>query len=224
MPAMQVDLWRTSTSPAEMIAMIDREACGEQLAAWVRACRKEILKLFPGRVSPLYDDPITDSTIEGWASVLNKLQMPARCSLLRCLIPPNGERVECPRCHGTKRGIVSDSFSNKTGDKRRNHWGHCRRCMVNNKPTGSIPAPLVREVWRTDAVRRLAEQIRGGQPAPGSIGAIGGRYKPRFDLMPLLADALGDAGCDSEDIISHCRETVHTQHCWVLESILKGTA
>ena len=36
--------------------------------------------------------------------------------------------------------------------------------------------------------------------------------------MPILADALQDAGCDNEDILSHCRgEGPHVRGCWVLD-------
>jgi hypothetical protein len=42
-----------------------------------------------------------------------------------------------------------------------------------------------------------------------------------FDRMPILADALMDAGCDSEEIIAHCRsEGPHVRGCWVVDLLL----
>ncbi|MDY3554234.1 hypothetical protein R5W24_003353 [Gemmata sp. JC717] len=39
-----------------------------------------------------------------------------------------------------------------------------------------------------------------------------------FDRMPLLADALQDAGCDNDDILNHCRsDGPHARGCWVLD-------
>ena len=42
-----------------------------------------------------------------------------------------------------------------------------------------------------------------------------------FDRMPILADALMDAGCDSEEIIAHCRQSgEHVRGCWALDFAL----
>jgi hypothetical protein len=40
--------------------------------------------------------------------------------------------------------------------------------------------------------------------------------------MPVLAEALEEAGCDSEAILAHCRQqgSVHGPDCWVLNLIL----
>jgi hypothetical protein len=44
----------------------------------------------------------------------------------------------------------------------------------------------------------------------------------RWGDMPLLGDALLDAGCDSEDMLSHAREqgSVHVRGCWLLDLLL----
>jgi len=61
-------------------------------------------------------------------------------------------------------------------------------------------------VWRTSTVAELARQM----------------YRSRdFSLMPVLADALQDAGCDNEDVFAHCRsDGPHVPGCWVVDLVL----
>jgi hypothetical protein len=60
--------------------------------------------------------------------------------------------------------------------------------------------------WRTDTARALAQQM----------------YESRdFSAMPILADALQDAGCDSADILNHCRGPgLHVRGCWCIDAVL----
>ena len=55
-----------------------------------------------------------------------------------------------------------------------------------------------------------------------AVGLASVIYEDRaFDRLPLLADALSDAGCDSEDLLSHCRsEGPHVRGCWVVDLVL----
>jgi hypothetical protein len=49
-----------------------------------------------------------------------------------------------------------------------------------------------------------------------------GIYEERaFERLPLLADALMDAGCGDEQVLSHCRgEGPHVRGCWVVDLVL----
>jgi hypothetical protein len=49
-----------------------------------------------------------------------------------------------------------------------------------------------------------------------------GIYEERaFDRLPILADALQDAGCDDADILGHCRGSgPHVRGCWVVDLAL----
>src|SRR5262245_4523174 len=43
----------------------------------------------------------------------------------------------------------------------------------------------------------------------------------RFSDMPVLADALEEAGCDDAEFLSHCREPgEHVRGCWVIDLLL----
>jgi hypothetical protein len=50
-----------------------------------------------------------------------------------------------------------------------------------------------------------------------------GMYESRdFSAMPILADALQDAGCENADILTHCRDEslTHVRGCWVVDLVL----
>ena len=54
------------------------------------------------------------------------------------------------------------------------------------------------------------------------VAIAGGIYDERaFDRLPILADALQDAGCDHADILAHCRGPgPHARGCWVVDLLL----
>jgi len=62
-------------------------------------------------------------------------------------------------------------------------------------------------------------------PAWGTEATVGlarGIYDDcAFERMPILADALEEAGCEHADILAHCREPgVHVRGCWVVDLVL----
>jgi hypothetical protein len=43
----------------------------------------------------------------------------------------------------------------------------------------------------------------------------------RFEDLPILHDALLDAGCDNQDVLDHCKDPgPHVRACWVLDLLL----
>jgi hypothetical protein len=57
---------------------------------------------------------------------------------------------------------------------------------------------------------------------PTVVALAGGIYAERaFDRMPILADALEEAGCDEAAILLHCRGTdPHVRGCWVVDALI----
>jgi hypothetical protein len=74
------------------------------------------------------------------------------------------------------------------------------RCLFN--PFG--PASLD-PAWLTADVRALARGIDQGR---------------KFEEMPVLGDALEDAGCTDQGVLEHCREGDHARGCWLLDLVL----
>jgi hypothetical protein len=58
--------------------------------------------------------------------------------------------------------------------------------------------------------------------APAVITTARAIYnKGAFDRMPILGDVLEEAGCDNEDVLSHCRtQAEHVRGCWLVDAIL----
>ncbi len=87
-------------------------------------------------------------------------------------------------------------------EERRFHCNLLRDIFGNPfRPVAFDPA------WRSDTAVSLAKHI----------------YESRdFSAMPILADALQDAGCDNADILKHCRDEtqVHVRGCWVVDLVL----
>ena len=55
-----------------------------------------------------------------------------------------------------------------------------------------------------------------------AVALARGMYVSRdFGAMPIMADALQDAGCDSDDVLDHCRgDGPHVRGCWVVDLVL----
>jgi hypothetical protein len=97
-------------------------------------------------------------------------------------------------------------------DRASPSWSH--------PPQDFHSVPLLREIagdpyqrvkfkpeWRTNTVLGLARAM----------------YESReFGAMPILADALQDAGCNIETVLTHCRDTSlpHVRGCWVADLVL----
>jgi hypothetical protein len=75
--------------------------------------------------------------------------------------------------------------------------------LLSFRPVTIAPSSLV---WNDGTVVTLAKAI----------------YEDRaFDRLPILADALEDAGCTDADILAHCRQPgPHVRGCWVVDLLL----
>jgi hypothetical protein len=93
------------------------------------------------------------------------------------------------------------------------------RAAARTPTRNAAQANLVREIfgnpfrpvafdpaWRTDTAVGIARTM----------------YDAReFGAMPILADALQDAGCEDEQVLRHCREPgLHVRGCWVCDAVL----
>ena len=67
--------------------------------------------------------------------------------------------------------------------------------------------------WQAGTVRRIAEEVYQDRRLPSGTFDPGG--------LAVLADALEDAGCSEEAILSHLRSSgAHVRGCWAVDLIL----
>jgi hypothetical protein len=93
----------------------------------------------------------------------------------------------------------------KKADARRRQ-SDLLRCIFGN-PFRKVAVQAAWLRWNDRTVARMAQRIYDER---------------RFEDLPILHDALLDAGCDDANMLSHAREqvAVHTRGCWLLDLLL----
>jgi hypothetical protein len=119
-------------------------------------------------------------------------------AITRCIVQARGARCVGPEITGTGFPVNSAEWQTAArvqADLLREIFGNPFR------PLEFDPG------WQTSTVMQLATGIYNDR---------------RFDTMPILADALQDAGCDNTDILNHLRdsEAMHVRGCWALDLVL----
>ncbi len=96
------------------------------------------------------------------------------------------------------------------------------RALFGIQGIEALMAGLVRDVL-DDFLRPLQPEEEWLAWNDGTVRAVArGIYDSQdFGSMPILADALEDAGCTDERILSHCRAgLMHVRGCWLLDGLL----
>lgn len=112
-----------------------------------------------------------------------------------------GAAYQLVRQDAWKSFVEVDTAAERSGVKAYQRAGLLREMFENpGQP------PRFRAVWRTSTVLALAQAI----------------YQERaFERLPILADALQDAGCDDPAILEHLRgENIHVRGCHVVDVVL----
>ena len=111
-----------------------------------------------------------------------------------------------------QRAVRTLALSFERGDLSQPVLDHYYRESANQTDIlrdifGNPFRPLsVNPTWRTFTVQQLADAIYQEQA---------------FDRLPILADALEDAGCDNAELLTHLRQPgEHVRGCWALDLVL----
>jgi hypothetical protein len=107
------------------------------------------------------------------------------------------------------RGEELERITSEAYDKTWPAANHLQALLLRDifgnpfRPVALDPAWLT---WKGGTIPQLAQAIYDGRA---------------FDRLPILADALEEAGCTNADILGHCRQPgEHVRGCWVVDVLL----
>ena len=91
------------------------------------------------------------------------------------------------------------------------------------RPAPATQSPEQAALLRELVANPMRESDAGRWRTETTIGISQGiETDGAWERMPILADALEDAGCEDNTILDHCRDSsrVHRKGCWVVDEIL----
>jgi hypothetical protein len=203
--------WRTSTSPVALLAHLNADGYGRQVLLYASALRHLRPGLLTNELAPWVD--LVERVLVGAepAKALDGLQEEAEDWVSHYTdVGPAGARgfysvlSDAVYCTWTSAPTEyeTDLPAAELEPIRRRAAGFVRDIFGNPFRRVSFSPQ-----WRTDTAVSLARQM----------------YESRdFSAMPILADALQDAGCENEDVLNHCRapHATHVRGCWVCDLVL----
>jgi hypothetical protein len=223
--------WRSCTEPQKMLQLLHErgQANARKLRLFAVACCRRLREL-------LWDSALDNAIRVAEAFADNRLRKP---TLVRAWNKAEQLRPRSLRRQSIKMAVAetvrpepfmpdyvaesamfaradlpekSRSTINRLRREERTAQAHLLRDLVNPfRPAPAIdPAWLA---WNDSAVVRMATAIYEERSLPeGTLDAQG---------LAVLADALEEAGCADEQILSHCRGPgLHVRGCWVLDGLL----
>jgi hypothetical protein len=222
--------WLACTDSDRMLESLKGQASDRKLRYFLVACARRVLPTSPDEgmiealaVAERFADGIESQHRLSRIRSALKTHHPTRVSQWFPLYTNHIRSV--PAWHATRGQIIRASREGA----RCCAWSSTRRVsftgsVAMNFPAGELAAQavLLRDIfgnpfrpvalapawptWNEGALPKLAQAI----------------YEERcFGDLPILADALEEAGCDNADILSHCRQPgEHVRGCWVVDLLL----
>jgi hypothetical protein len=164
------------------------------------------MQIIPWPLSEYPPSPIRrndTAKVNAMNAVASLFHREVRLSILQA-----GRALALEQIYGTSSApIVSDPESVKDAYQTV-AWDMIRaqtaslRCLIRQPDSRVTFEPA----WRTSTVLALASQMDELKDYLG---------------MPILADALQDAGCEETELLGHCRGDSHVSGCWVIEMLLR---
>jgi hypothetical protein len=200
--------WLSATDPQPMLAFLRGRASDRKLRLFAcgfcnsidqaledEICREAVRvaeRFADGLASPEELDAACHSARLVWAASVWEGMLAAEAA------EPDGWKAACGVQSALEMDDIPRNFWKQQADVLRDVFGPLLFRSVNlNRPT---------LMWNDNAIPKLAQSI----------------YDDRaFDRLPILADALEEAGCTDAHILDHCRQSgEHVRGCWLVDLVL----
>lgn len=208
--------WLACSDPTPMLEFLRGQASRRQLRLFTAACCRRIWNLLTedwcrraielselladGLVSARQLDELLPRSLSGWAATA-AYDATIDCRVEDALRATDAAANAAANASAGADEVPVEDWKAARSNERRMQAATLRDIFGSPfRPTTLDPTCL------TPTVKHLAEAI----------------YEERaFDRMPILADALEDAGCTQQDILRHLRGGgEHCRGCWPLDLVL----
>jgi hypothetical protein len=213
--------WRTSTHPDAMIDVLEGRVSDRKLRLFAVACCRRVAHAGYGRrieraidVNERFaDGQATAKELKSAREGAHKFALTAGGA--PALVAQAAESVAHPRlspyflssCLGCVLELATWREGVSKEDERR------RLCDLLRDVVGNP--------FRPPAFDPALRAAKGGLILSMAQDMYAAR---RFDDLPVLADALEEAGCADKDLLAHCRAGgEHARGCWVVDLVLDKT-
>jgi hypothetical protein len=207
--------WRTAKGPGRMLWFAQKGLGPRKPSLFAAACLRRIWHLHPGPCSR-HAVEVLESFADGNATA-DELAVAREAAREEGLAVDSGGNQD-PRIHAATAAAYDDPEYVADFAAEATAWAKAGRPRAASYEEAKAQCALLRDIF--NPFRQIT--IRRSWPTADVLGLARAIYDDRaFDRLPILADALIDAGCDNEDILVHCRsDGPHVRGCWVVDLIL----
>jgi hypothetical protein len=202
-PVMTATEWFSCTEPKAMLSFLRGRGSARKLRLFAVACCRRVSHL-PDANPHGWAVEVAERYADGAATVAERAGARGTIgtSHLSVIL---AHAASADAWHAAEWGI---SGADLVADRAAEHAAQCHLLRDLFGDPFQAPQPVEAGVlnWGAGIVSTMARRL----------------YEERaFDLLPILADALEDAGCDNAEFLNHCRGPgPHVRGCWALDLIL----
>jgi hypothetical protein len=220
--------WLDCDDPRPMLEFLHGKASDRKMRLFVCACCRRIWHLLVDERSRKAVE-VVERFIDGNSdSAALETAMAAATALDREGLPPAGLGENYNQA--ALAALSAIRYADVTAESHEpNAWiyaaedaaWHARYAVGEGER--SAQALLLRELFGPLAFRRLASGLARLSSKGGVVQKLAQLIydDQAFDRLPILADALEEAGCTDADVLAHCRSPgPHVRGCWLVDLLL----